>query len=38
MKKFKGHFSGPSTRPTRPIKLGPSGLACKSALDPEGTL
>ena len=48
MKKFKGHFSGPSTRPTcptrptrptRPIKLGASLLGSKGYhWTPGGTL
>ena len=44
MKKNEGHFwySIPSIHPSHPIpsirKFGPSGLACRSALDPEGTL
>ena len=40
MKKIKGHFSRPShpSNPSQPVKLGPTGLSCKSALNPEGTL
>ena len=42
MKKFKGHFSLPSTRPTRPIrpiKLGASRLGSKGYhWTPGGTL
>ena len=42
MKKFKGHFLGPSvppvrpTRPTRPIKLGASRLAVRVSTEPRG--
>ena len=35
MRKIKGHFCLPSTRPVRPIKLGAPRFAVRLALDPK---